>query len=140
MSWTPGANNTAYFAQASTSESFASIHAQTGWISSTSFTFTGLSDGTRYYYRVKARNTFSIESAYSLVGSSAQDATAPASQVAALPALQASATFGIDWIAGDATSGVSSVQLYVSRNGGAFAVHDTESGTEAQLTLPIART
>jgi hypothetical protein len=135
LSWTPGTNNAAFFAQASTSSTFASIHAETGWIGSTAFTFTGLADGTRYYYRVKARNTFAIESVYSLIGSSAQDATAPASQAAALTATQSTASFPIDWIAGDATSGIAGVDLYVSRNGGAFAVYPGGPFTQTPIAF-----
>jgi signal transduction histidine kinase len=38
-----------------------------------------------------------------------------------------------------AALGSAATEALARRNGGAFAVHDTESGTEAQLTLPIAR-
>jgi hypothetical protein len=134
VSWTPGANNSAFLCQASTSQTFASIHAESGWIGTTSFTFTGLTDGTRYYYRAKARNASSIESAYGLVETSAQDATAPVSQVEALAAAQPSAAFAIAWLGSDATSGIAAVDLYVARNGGAFALYPGGPFT----TSPIA--
>ena len=134
VSWTPGANNAEYFAQASTSATFASIFAESGWIAGTAYLFDGLADGTRYYYRVKARNAFDIESPFSLAGSSTQDATAPASQLAALPALQATATFDLAWSGSDATSGLAAVRLYVSRNGGAY----NEYGSGPFAASPIA--
>ncbi len=121
IAWTPGANNIAYFVQASTANTFASIFAESGWMAATSHNFNGLSDGAQYFYRVKARNNLSVESAWSAAMSSTQDASAPASQTAALPALSTASAFDIAWSAADATSGLSGIELYVSRNGGAFA-------------------
>ncbi|MEW6534147.1 MAG: S8 family serine peptidase [Candidatus Auribacterota bacterium] len=44
-----------FWFQASTSSAFSSIFAQSGWIPTSSHTFTGLAQGTQYYFRTKAR-------------------------------------------------------------------------------------
>ena len=121
LAWTPGGNNTTYYAQAASDAGFANIVGQSGWTTSTSHTFSGLTNGATYWYRVKGRNAVGVEGPYSLAATSTQDATAPQSQVAAQPALQSTHLLSIAWTASDATSGIAGVRLYASRNGGAYA-------------------
>jgi len=44
-----------YYAEAAADANFANVVASSGWISETSYTFTGLNTGQRFWYRVKAR-------------------------------------------------------------------------------------
>jgi hypothetical protein len=55
------------------------------------------------------------------------DSIPPASQVAALPATQSSATFTVSWAGTDADSGIADYSIHVSENGGAFAPFATET-------------
>jgi titin len=81
LSWTAvtdtGVGNVQYEIQGSTSPSFATINVTSGWITTTSHTFTGLTDGDLYYYRVHARDGFRQESGWSNVERSTQDNTPP---------------------------------------------------------------
>jgi hypothetical protein len=55
------------------------------------------------------------------------DATPPTSQVAALAASQASATFTVAWSGSDTGSGVRDYSIYVSIDGGAFTVWQSQT-------------
>ena len=46
---------TDYYIEAATDNTFASPVANSGWITTTSYVFNGLTEGTHYYYHVKAR-------------------------------------------------------------------------------------
>jgi hypothetical protein len=46
---------TDYYIEAATDNTFASPVANSGWITATSYVFTGLTDGTHYYYHVRGR-------------------------------------------------------------------------------------
>lgn len=72
-----GVGGVEYFAESSTSSTFASVFASSGWIAGTSSTFAGLASGTAYYYHVKARDSFGQESSWSTLVSSMQDGDAP---------------------------------------------------------------
>jgi hypothetical protein len=81
IGWTapPGAEE--YYAEYDTADTFPSPDASSGWIPGLSHTFFGLADGVTYHYRVKARHYTGasyIESPWSNVVASLQDATAPA--------------------------------------------------------------
>ncbi len=66
----PGAND--YYAECAADANFTSILSNTGWITETSYTFTGLQLGRRYWYSVKARNSAGVETGWSNVESSLQ--------------------------------------------------------------------
>ncbi len=72
----PGAND--YYAECAEDANFTSILSNTGWITETSYTFTGLELGQRYWYSVKARNSAGVESQWSDVESSLQGTLADA--------------------------------------------------------------
>jgi hypothetical protein len=59
------------------------------------------------------------------------DSQAPSTQVSAVPPVQLSPTFQVSWEGGDGErgSGIQSVALLVSKNGGPFEVFETTSGT-----------
>ncbi len=52
--WDPVADANGYYAQCANDANFANIVTGSGWISETSYTFTGLDLGYEYWYRVKA--------------------------------------------------------------------------------------
>ena len=54
VAWSAVGGASAYEVQAATDAAFTSP-VSSGWLAGTSFTFTGLGDGTLYYYRVRAR-------------------------------------------------------------------------------------
>ena len=128
-SWTQGASNTVswaassdsgvggntYLAQRSASPVFATIDATVGWTALTSATFGGLTDGTVYYYRVKARDAFLRETAYSTLVSSGQDNAAPSVPVmAAEPAFTVGTDNTVSWSA-SLDTGVGGVQFQAQR-------------------------
>ncbi len=78
VSWgITGTNPYEYYVEASTDSNFTTIAGSSGWISSTSATFSGLASGQIYYYRVKARNQGEGESSWSNSAYSVQEASAP---------------------------------------------------------------
>ncbi len=72
ISWEPIAGNIEYYAECAEDANFTNIIYDSGWIKETSFEFTGLELGQRYWYSVKARNTVGTESSWSNVESSLQ--------------------------------------------------------------------
>ncbi len=66
-----------YTVQASRNAGFTDIVAQGTWISGTSHEFKNLSNGQMYFYRVKARNLYGGESAWSNSVFSVQDSQSP---------------------------------------------------------------
>jgi hypothetical protein len=105
----------AYWFEWSTTATFTMALHNSGWTTSTAWTATGLPDGQTCYYRVKARNAALLQSGWSNVVSSRQDASAPQSRVLALPALTVGTTFTIRSTASDAVSGVKEVRLHYRR-------------------------
>jgi len=57
------------------------------------------------------------------------DASAPSSHVVALPAIEASSTFPVEWTGSDAGAGIVGVDLFVSDNGGSFVPFATDLST-----------
>jgi hypothetical protein len=80
ISWEPVVGGIEYYAECSTESNFVNIY-NSGWIKETSFEFTGLELGQRYWYCVKARNTASKESSWSNVESSLQGTLADAVEI-----------------------------------------------------------
>ena len=58
----PISDNVTYFVQCDDNSDFSSPYAQSGWITGTSYTFYGLQDETKYWYRVKAKDWAGNES------------------------------------------------------------------------------
>jgi len=52
----PTSDDVRYFVQCDDNSDFSSPYAQSGWITGTSYTFTNLKDGTKYWYRVKTKD------------------------------------------------------------------------------------
>ena len=112
----------AYRAQASMDPGFASIAFESGWSNSLNYSFTNLTDSQAYYFRVSARDAAMNETSFSSFAQSTIDATAPQSQITAMPAFSTSAAFNLNWIGNDATSGIANVDLYMSKDGAPFTM------------------
>jgi hypothetical protein len=139
--FTPGTSNvitwsseaasgaTEYYAECALDADFTSLVGNSGWKPDSTHTFAGLADGLTYFYRVRARDVAANGSAFSGPATSRQDASAPSSQLQTLTAFKSSSTVNLEWAASDSISGVASVQLYWSKDGGPYtlypgAVHD----------------
>ena len=61
-----------YYAQCSADPNFSVIDSNSGWITDANYQFCGLVSGQTYYYRVKARSQYLVESGWSNVVSSRQ--------------------------------------------------------------------
>jgi subtilisin family serine protease len=72
ISWNSVTDANQYYAQRSSVSNFSVIDSNSGWIAGTSFQFCGLVSGQTYYYRVKARSQYWVESGWSNVVSSRQ--------------------------------------------------------------------
>jgi len=124
ISWQSVAGAAQYLVQCAEDAAFTSIVDDSGWISGTGHTFTGLADGITYRYRVKAGDGLGGESQYSSAVWSTQDATAPSSAVGALPATSGVSVFDVPFTASDAVSGVDHVRLFYRVDGGAYVQFD----------------
>lgn len=80
VTWTTstdsGVNGVSYEVQKSTSSNFETVQSS-GWITGTSYTFTGLTDGYKYYYKVRAKDGLGNTSGWSDISYSTQDNTSP---------------------------------------------------------------
>jgi len=72
ISWEPIAGDVEYYAECAEDANFTFIIYNSGWITETSYEFSGLELGKRYWYSVKARNAAGVESQWSNVESSLQ--------------------------------------------------------------------
>ena len=79
--WEPLPSDFEYYAECAEDENFISIVYYSGWITETSYEFTGLQLGKRYWYSVKARNSAGVESQWSNVESSLQCTLAGAVEI-----------------------------------------------------------
>jgi len=80
VSWThqefPGSTYE-YYLEIATDELFTNIVANSGWITDMTYYFGDLPDSVQYYFRVKARNTYLVESDWSGTVSTTYDKTPP---------------------------------------------------------------
>jgi hypothetical protein len=72
ISWEPVIGAVEYYAECAEDANFTNIVYNSGWITETSFEFTGLELGKNYWYSVKARNTAGVETNWSNGESSLQ--------------------------------------------------------------------
>jgi hypothetical protein len=72
ISWDPIPGVNDFYAECAEDANFTSIVYNSGWISETSFEFTGLEAGRQYWYSVKARNKLGEECQWSNVETSLQ--------------------------------------------------------------------
>jgi hypothetical protein len=138
VSWSDesGSGAIEYYAEVATSPSFTTVLDNSGWIVGTSHTFTGLTGGFVYYYRVKDRDVALNESGWSNVEASIQDDDIPTSSVDALPAEQDTLTFDLPYTATDFTSGVAFVELFFQVDGGGYSSYGTFTSSPISFTAP----
>lgn len=120
VSWSDesGSGAATYNVQASTDGSFTVIADESGWITGLSHEFTGLADGTTYFYRVASRNGQDVSAGYSAFASSTQDAIAPVTFAGAPGATVYTTTFEVPVIFADAVSGPGTIELFYNYEGG----------------------
>ncbi len=124
-----------YCIEASETPDFAVIVSTSGCTPFTWHTFTALTDGQIYYYRVKCRDDLFNTSDWSVVEHSTQDDSPPVTAAGPLPAYVNTVTFDVPFTEFDATSGTDFVWLYYRFNGSAY----TQYGGTYQ-TSPITFT
>ncbi len=84
-----------YYVEVSEDPNFSSITANSGWISNTSNQFTNLEDEKMYFYRVKAKNIYGGQSAWSNSVFSVQDAQPPVIEIVDIGSVGENDT--VDW-------------------------------------------
>jgi hypothetical protein len=138
VQWTDGEGKTAaeYLAQRASDAEFTADVVNSGWITTMSFEFTDLQDGTTYHYRVKARNSSGIESDFSVSVSATQDASAPTSAVTDPGPEQTSRRFDVPFDADDTTSGVATIDLWYRRDGGQWMMFGSFQNSPIRFTAP----
>ncbi len=78
LSWNMSGNGSyTYLIQSSKDSNFTNSVIDSGWISPRSYQFSNLTDTQIYFYRVRARNSYGVESAWSNTVYSVQDSSAP---------------------------------------------------------------
>lgn len=135
-----GVGGVTYQVQRATNSGFTTGVVSSGWMTGTTFTFSGLSNGVRYYYRVHARDSFSTTSSYSAVENSVQDSAAPPTPtLAAEPTFTPGSTNTLAW--GAVTdAGVGGVTYWVeSSRQSSFTVIDAASGWIASTSYTFTR-
>jgi len=109
-----------YCVEASETPDFAIIVSTSGCTPFTWHTFTGLTDGQIYYYRVKCRDDLWNTSDWSATEHSTQDDSPPETAAGPLDSYINTVTFDVPFSEYDATSGTAFVRLYYRLNGGPF--------------------
>jgi len=144
VSWASVPTATDYYAEAATDNTFATPIANSGWITGTSYTFTGLTQGTHYYFRAKARKTTLIGS-WSNVVDTTVDAAGPVITLGNADdgTITAFTTTKGSWvIAGkvlDSPAGVTSLQIILGASTYNWS-YGTDGTWGLSLTIPSAGT
>ncbi len=125
-----------YLIECAKDEGFADLVTDSGWIPQTTYVFNNLPDGNTHYFRVKFRTGSYEESEWSTTEYSTQDATLPVSSADPLPPIMGSYAFEIPYVATDDNSGISTVELFFSRNG----VNYTHFGSFTQSPIDFVAT
>lgn len=91
---------------------FADEVAESGWISESSYEFTGLEHGLTHHFRVRGRNRQGAETEWSESQTSTQDAVPPTATLTDLKTEQTSLLFTFVLSATDEVSGVGEIELW----------------------------
>ncbi len=140
LSWSDesAAGAVEYQVQFADEPGFGTILGDSGWIVGTSHEFTGLVDGQRCYFRVRARDAEGWDSRWSGTAATIQDNAPPFSAVEPMTDPQPGDPFSVPYVAEDLGSGVQMVELYW-RFGGEleFAKYGTRyDGAPFLFTIP----
>lgn len=118
-----------YNVQMSLDGSFTTIQDESGWISGLTHEFTGLADGTAYFFRVASRSGLDVSAGYSGFESSTQDDTPPVTLVGTLEATTRTVTFDVPVQFLDAGSGAGTIELFYRLSTGPWVSYGTFPGT-----------
>ncbi len=119
----PGAES--FFIEAAEDPDFTTVTAQSDWTTDTGFLFTGLENGTTYFYRVKARGPDVNDSPWSTPVASTQDAAPPVTGIASTFNDQTSLRFKLLLQGSDELSGLTEIDLWFAVDGGEPEFYDT---------------
>ncbi len=125
LTWTRNSSNDTGFTIERSTDGMAFSPVGTAVAGATSFVDSNnVQPSTNYYYRIKAFNANGNSGYSNVAGPIQPDTTAPSSTVSPLPQFETSATFNVSWSGADDTngSGIATYNVYVSDNGGAFAL------------------
>ena len=123
ISWTldddgiKAARELEYLVQRSGDPQFADEVVESGWISESSFEFTGLEHGLTNHFRVRGRTLQGTETEWSSSQSSTQDAVAPVAELTDMKTEQTSLLFWFQLSAADEISGVAEIEVWLGLEG-----------------------
>jgi hypothetical protein len=124
-----GVGGEMYMVEVSSVETFSTIVDSSAWTAGTTWTFTGLPEGSLLYYRVRSRDGFDQRSGWSASVTSTQDDSPPQVPfVSPEPEHTAGSTNTVEWLA-SADAGVGGVQyMAVAATDAGFADVVSSSG------------
>lgn len=96
--WNSVGSNYQYYIEVSLYNNFNTIKQSSGWLAGTMFEFSNLANGSMYFYRVKARNSYGGESDWSGVEFSVQDSESPTIELISVSGLGENNT--VEWESG----------------------------------------
>lgn len=112
-----------YLVQRSGDSQFTDEVVESGWISESSYEFTGLEHGLTNHYRVRGRNLQGTETDWSSSRSSTQDAVAPVAELTDMKTEQTSLLFWFQLSATDQISGLAEIELWFGLEGAELALY-----------------
>jgi hypothetical protein len=138
ISWAPPPGAVGSLLQWATNPTFVDIAGYSGWVSGSSYGAANLRDGQMYYYRVKCRNAALLESGWSNVVNSTQDASPPTIPGKPLDTgvFTSSTSVTFYWTgSSDAVSGLASYELQVGTASGGSNVFAANVGNTLTKTI-----
>jgi len=135
LDWNPVFSASSYTVQVSTSPVFASFAVNISGIATDSYTVNGLANGTLYYWRISASNSFGT-GGYSEVSSFTTIAAIPAAPALSSPANAATGQATSPTLTWSASSGATSYGLQIATDAGFGAVVLTLTGIASTTYVP----
>ena len=117
-----------YLVQRSGEPEFAGEVVESGWISGSSYEFTGLEHNQTNYFRVRGRNPQGSETDWSSSRSSTQDAIAPVAELTDMKTEQTSLLFWFQLSGTDELSGIAEIELWFGLEGEEPALYGSFPG------------
>lgn len=137
-----GISTYSYYVQASKSPTFSTIEANSGWVTSLSYQFNNLDNNQMYYYRLKAKNVAGVESGWSNVVFSVQDATPPVIKYVSIDKVMVNSKLSSITIIFDVTDNfaVATVQFHCQLQNGELDECGSleKSGSRYKVNVPLS--